>query len=120
MSQDKLQRYKDRVRVHHNHALVILNVSFSEKDEVKKHGAMWDSENKHWYVTHEFLKRKPAKIASLMRFLPPDFRAADLGLSSKEANRVAKLSKNKPLKVHKKHWVTVGKDYVPDLTGCPW
>ena len=34
----------------HHVLRVILNVPFSEKDEAKKLGAMWDAEQKTWFV----------------------------------------------------------------------
>jgi len=43
----------DESLIHSNSkAAVILNVSFSEKDAVKKKGSRWDVVNRNWYVPH--------------------------------------------------------------------
>ncbi|MBE0438071.1 MAG: hypothetical protein IBX56_20010 [Methylomicrobium sp.] len=74
-SNKKLEVYAKTTKKHFSqNRPILLDVEYSEKDEVKAMGARWNSEIKSWYVTVEFLSRNPNLMAALSKYLPKDFK----------------------------------------------
>lgn len=88
---------------------VYLNVSFSDKDDVKAAGGRWDSRVRMWYVPRETYEQESIKFSRWSECIPQGKSTATNKIylqSSYEENAQVKLAGAKFDRLEKKWWVT--------------
>ena len=93
-----------------------LKCPFSEKDQAKALGAQWDAARKTWFVVD------PPDMQPFMRWLGGEW---DEGAAKRKRATRAKEKRSHLRRPagHNNGFVTVGRDFVEDLTGYavpPW